>query len=81
MALRRSFFFTLLRERRKQAEIDVHRLEGVRLGAAGDMRQQGTQRRRFGRSEIDALTTGLCGSKSSGHQVPRRRFRHSLPPR
>src|SRR5882762_5769933 len=54
-------------DRREQAEIDVHRLEGRRVRAAGDMAQQSTHGR--GRGWRDGRKTlPLGGGELAGHE-------------
>src|SRR5580700_7717876 len=54
-------------DRREQAEIDVHRLEGRRVRAAGDMAQQGAHGRCRGWRDGDK-TPPLGGGELAGHE-------------
>src|ERR1700730_6727452 len=52
---------------REQAEIDVHRLEGGGIGAAGDVAQQSAHRRRRGWRDR-RKTLALGGGELAGHE-------------
>src|SRR5207244_4374014 len=57
-------------ERREQAEIDVHRLEGPGFGAAGDVAQQGAERGR--RRWWDDAVAEACGcGEMAGEEADR----------
>src|SRR6266851_4065225 len=54
-------------DRREQAEIDVHRLEGRRVRAAGDVAQQSAHGRRGGWRD-GYKTPPLGGGEFAGHE-------------
>ena len=80
MAGLRSAFLMPPIERREQAEIDVHRLEGRGVGAARDVREQRAQRGGGGRAPPQARPWPRP-PRSGPRACRSRRFRHSPRPR